>query len=153
MNYLYEMQHLDKNSLFSIFEAGDEAVYEEHNVTHVLDNPYVLMGMVLRGLENWELLSIMYTRTYKEQFLSQEPRIKRLYFNKLCGYLERIGDRDFDTVYDIGDTYESGATIDGLYTLLKYFTDTEQYEKCVVVNKYYDLMSSTIIKRELSLNI
>jgi hypothetical protein len=146
------MQHLDKNTLFSIFEAGDEEIYEEHNITHVLDNPFVLMGMVMRGLENWNLLSILYTRTYKQQFTSVEPKIKRLYFAKLCGYLERIGDKKFDSTYGIGDDYDTTTTIDGLYELLMYFTETEQYEKCVIVNKYFELMASNIIKRELSVN-
>ena len=146
------MQHLDKHTLFSIFEAGDEEVYKEHNVTHVLDNPFVLMGMVLRGLENWKLLRVMYVRTYKQQFLNAEPKIKRLYFAKLCGYLERIGDKKFDSIYDIGEGYNSTATIDGLYELLMYFTETEQYERCAIVNKYFELMTSNIIKRELLVN-
>lgn len=153
MNYLYKMQHLDKNTLFSIFEAGDEEIYEEHKVSHVLNNPYVLMGMVLRGLENWKLLSIICTRTYKERFVAQEPHIKHLYYTKLYNYLGRIDSEQFDLVYDIGDSYEASATIDSLYTLLTYFTGVEEYEKCATISKYFELMSSNIIKRELSLEI
>ena len=44
----------DRSSTAS--ELCDEEVYEEHNVTDVLQNPYVLMSMVVRGVENYKLL-------------------------------------------------------------------------------------------------
>ena len=50
------MKPIDPNQLFNLFEVGDEEVYEENGVKDVLQNPYVLMGMVVRGLENYKLL-------------------------------------------------------------------------------------------------
>ena len=54
------MQKLDPHTLFSIFEQGDEEVYKEHGELEVLKNPFVLMNMVMRGLENYQLMCIMY---------------------------------------------------------------------------------------------
>ncbi len=45
------MNRLDPNTLFNIFEQGDEEVYKEHGVEEAQDNPYVLINMVVRGLE------------------------------------------------------------------------------------------------------
>ena len=53
------MQPLDPHTLFSIFEKGDAEVYEEHNMTELLDNPYVLMGMVLRGVDNYHTMDVI----------------------------------------------------------------------------------------------
>ncbi len=52
------MQELNPDSLFSIFEAGDEEVYKENNVDYLLKNPYVLIGMVVRGIDNLSLIHI-----------------------------------------------------------------------------------------------
>ena len=50
------MKPIDPNQLFNLFEVGDEEVYEENGVKDVLQNPYVLMGMVVRGVENYNIL-------------------------------------------------------------------------------------------------
>ena len=50
------MQPVDPHKLFSLFEKGDEEVYKEHGVEEALKNPYVLMGMVLEGMENYQLM-------------------------------------------------------------------------------------------------
>ena len=70
------MQPLDKDTLFSIFEQGDEEVYIEHGVKDVLDNPFVLMGMILRGLENFELMDMMYNRNFPEEYKNVKTIIK-----------------------------------------------------------------------------
>ena len=76
------MKQIDKDTLFSIFEQGDEEVYMEHGVKDVLDNPFVLMGMILRGLENFELMDMMYKRNYPEEYENVKNLIKYKYYNK-----------------------------------------------------------------------
>jgi hypothetical protein len=56
------MNKIDPNTLFAIFEQGDEKIYKEHGQEEVLKNPYVLLGMVTRGVENYGLMDIMYSR-------------------------------------------------------------------------------------------
>ena len=62
------MNKLDPHTLFSIFEQGDEQVYKEHNVLGVLDNPYVLIGMAVTGVENFALIDQMYLLRYAEDY-------------------------------------------------------------------------------------
>ena len=61
------MQPLDKNTLFSIFEAGDEAVYAEYGLQGQLNNPFVLMGMVLKGVENYHIMDMKKNNYYQKE--------------------------------------------------------------------------------------
>jgi hypothetical protein len=143
------MQPLDKNTLFSIFEQGDEEIYKEHNVTGVLDNPYVLIGMVVRGMENWHIMDIMYKRSYPVEYKAVREGIQLKYMNKLVKYLERLDANRFDTVYSIGDSFDEKVVRVALTNLLKYYEGIEYYEKCAIIKPYIDLLEHEVIKKEL----
>ena len=130
------MKKLDPHTLFSIFEKGDEEVYEEHGVTDVLDNPFVLMGMVLRGLENYKLMDILYQRNYPDEYKLKEPYIKFKYYNRMYGYLTRIEWNSFEDIYKIGQSFDALATYASLEDLMYYFEKIEHYEKCAVIKKF-----------------
>ena len=132
------MNKLDPHTLFSIFEQGDEQVYEEHGLEDTLNNPYVLMGMVLQGLENFTLMDIMYTRHYGENYKRVKTTIKHKYYNKLYGYLERIDSNNFDSIHKIGESFDKQAVNIALATLIVHYELLEEYEKCAVIKKYMD---------------
>jgi len=134
------MQPIDPNTLFSIFEHGDEEIYKEHGLEDTLNNPFVLMGMVLRGIDNYHLMDIMYMRQYPEQYKDVRKVTKYRYYNKLLSYLTKIDSTNFDTVYKIGESFETGQAFIGLDTLRKYYESIEQYEKCAIVKRYQDLL-------------
>lgn len=140
------MQQLDPHTLFSIFEQGDEEVYKEHGVEETLDNPYVLMGMVIRGIENYQLMDIMYMRQYPKEYKNVRELTKYKYYTKLYNYLTRIDSTKFKGIYKVGDSYEGTSTERGLSTLLTYFEQVEHYEKCAIIKRYHDLITSSIIK-------
>ena len=100
------MKHIDPQSLFNLFEVGDEEVYEEHNVTDVLQNPYVLMSMVVRGVENYKLLDKLYLRNHKKHYQDVREDVKFKYFSKLFSYLSRIDVNKFETKYTITENYD-----------------------------------------------
>ena len=134
------MQPINPHSLFSIFEQGDEEVYKEHGVEEHLDNPFVLMGMVLKGINNYHLMDIMYMRQYPEQYKGVRKVTKYKYYNKLLSYLTKIDSTNFDTIYKIGESFETGQAFIGLDTLRRYYESIEQYEKCAIVKRYQDLL-------------
>lgn len=134
------MQPIDPNTLFSIFEQGDEAIYKEHGVEGALDNPFVLMGMVLRGIENYNLMDIMYMRQYPEHYKKVRRITKYKYFNKLYGYLSRIRTQDFNETYSIGESFEIKNVDRALNTLRGYYEGLEEYEKCAVIRDYQSLL-------------
>ena len=123
------MHKLNPNTLFSIFEKGDEEVYKEHNLEDQLKNPFVLMGMVVKGLENFNLICSMY---------NNKPFIQKKYYTRLFGYLDRIDSDRFDDLYTIGESFESNKVNYALNHLLKYFEEFEEYEKCAIIKKFLD---------------
>lgn len=146
------MQPLDKNTLFSIFEAGDEEVYRENNVDNLLENPYVLMGMVVRGVENWYLMDLMYKRSHPKEYSRVRPTIRLKYYNKLLGYLKRLDPNKFETVYTIGDSFDSREVEDRLTDMIQFYESIEQYEKCAIVKSYIDLLNHEIFTKDLLRN-
>ena len=134
------MKRMDPHSLFSLFEVGDEEVYKENGVESALNNPYVLMGMVVKGVENFVVLDQIYTKNHKEKYEKVKDRTKYKYFNKLYSYLERIDSKKFETKYIIGESFDSGTVNSALHTLLYYYEGLEQYEKCAVIKRYIDLL-------------
>ena len=134
------MHKLDPHTLFSIFEQGDEEVYKEHGELEVLKNPFVLMNMVMRGLENYQLMCLMYLKNYPKQFKRVEPTIKYKYYNKLYNYLLRINLKSIESIYTIGDSFEKKQVGDALNELLRYFESIEQYEKCGKIVEYIQML-------------
>lgn len=134
------MAKLDPHTLFSIFEKGDEEIYEEHGELELLKNPFVLLGMVLRGLENYEIMCLLYRRNYPEQFEKVESTIKYKYYNKLYEYLLRINLDTLEDIYNIGQHYEKENVMLALSKMCDYYENLEEYEKCAVIVKYKDLV-------------
>jgi len=134
------MKKIDPHTLFSLFEANDEQVYEENNVTEVLQNPYVLMGMVVRGVDNFFLLDAIYTKNHRKEYLRTKDQIQHKYFSKLFTYLERINSDKFETKFIVGETFDSGQVNKSLHTMLYFFENLEEYEKCAIIKKYIDLL-------------
>ena len=143
------MNKLDPHTLFSIFEAGDEEVYKEHKVTNVLDNPYVIVGMVTRSVQNYYLMEAMYKRHYKEVFEEQKNNIKLKYYNKMFQYLKRLELNKFETVYSVGDAYDLNASLYAFSDILQFFESIEYYEKCAYVKRLIDILESKTLERSL----
>ena len=140
------MNKLDPHTLFSIFEKGDEDVYKEHGQEGVLQNPFVLMGMVLRGLDNYKLMSIIYMKNYPKEFKAVEPSVKYKFYNRLYSYLKRINIDTIENAYTIGDSFGSADIAGALDELILFYQNLEEYEKCAKILKYKDLLLSEFIK-------
>jgi len=134
------MQPLDPHTLFSIFEKGDEEIYQEHKMEELLDNPYVLMGMVLRGIENYHTMDIMHLKHFGKTYKDVRSTVRNQFYNKLFGYLDRIDDSKFETKYTVAQSFEKTDVFHGLNVLLIYFENREEYEKCGTIKRYQDLL-------------
>jgi len=134
------MQPLDKNTLFSIFEQGDEEIYKEYGMEGQLDNPFVLLGMVIRGLENYQLMDMMYMKRYPQHYKEVRNITKYKYYNKLYRYLNRIDSKEFSSVYKIGESFDLVKVMSSLEDMLRFYEGIEQYEKCAVIKRYQDLV-------------
>ena len=133
------MKKLDSESLFNIFSQGDEAVYQEHGVSQILDNSFVLFGMVVKGVENYYIIDQLYQVKYKEQYDSVRESIKLKYFLGLIGYLERIDQLRLDTLSIIEDEFGLQAINYALDEMITFFEHIEYYEQCCILKKYFDV--------------
>jgi hypothetical protein len=137
------MQPIDPHTLFSIFEKGDEEIYKEHASLEALKNPFVLMGTVLRGIENYYLMDVMYARSYPDEYKKVRKLTKLKYFNNLFRYLKKIDISNPDRVYRIGESFDRESTVRGLDVLRVFYEKLEHYEKCAVIKKYIDLVTTS----------
>ena len=133
------MKKLNSDDLFNIFSIGDEEIYKEHNIEDMMDNTFILFGMVVRGVENYFIIDKMYDSRYQERYDSVRENIKLKYFNGLVNYLERIKVLQSDTVIDIEDEFGLQAIKYALEELLEFYKELEMYEKCAIIFKYYQL--------------
>ena len=133
------MKDLDSESLFNIFSQGDEQIYQEHGVSQILDNSFILFGMVVRGVENYYIIDQLYQTKYKQQYDSVRESIKLKYFIGLMRYLDRIDELHLDTLSMIEDEFGLQAIKYALEEMLDLFEKIEYYEQCCILKKYYDI--------------
>ena len=138
------MQPIDPNTLFSIFEQGDEEVYREHNMEDALNNPFVLMGMVVRGVQNYHMMDIMYLQRYPKEYKNVRHITKLKYFNNLLKYLKKIDSGNFDKIYKIGESFEKDEAFNALDLMRVFYEKIEYYEKCAIVKRYQDLLTQKV---------
>ena len=131
------MKKIDKATLFSIFEAGDEEVYRENGVEDLLHNTYILLGMTIKGVENYFIMEQMYQNRYGETFSTVKDSIKLKYFTGLIKYLERIDLSQSDTLYELKDLFGEQSIEYALTEMVDFFEGVEMYENCALLMKFY----------------
>jgi uncharacterized protein (UPF0305 family) len=133
------MKKLNSDDLFNIFSIGDEEIYKEHKIEDMMDNTFILFGMVVRGVENYFIIDKMYANRYQERYDSVRENIKLKYFNGLVNYLERVKDIKADTVEELKDEFGPQAIKYALEEMLEFYKELEMYEKCAIIFKFYEL--------------
>ena len=145
------MNKLDPHTLFSLFEKGDEEVYKEHGVEDTLKNPYVILNMVSRGIDNYNIMDMLYTKNHGKAYMKVRQEIQYKYYNRIFHYLDRL---DLANVkernWGIGDDYELPSIVSSLDHLRKYFEDLEKYENCAIIKKAIDFSYEEAYKQKYS---
>ena len=130
------MKNLDPNKLFELFskeEEYQEDIQQKRWISK--DNPFILMGMVVRGVENYHIITeINSTRSYQKSSstLKRQHYIKYSYYKSLYKYLERLNinsmlDLEQCLIHDI-------EIIDlALNDMRSLFEEFEEYEKCALI--------------------
>jgi hypothetical protein len=133
------MKKLNSDDLFNIFSVGDEEIFKEHKIEDMMDNTFILFGMVVRGVENYFIIDKMYASRYQERYDSVRENIKLKYYNGLVNYLERVEVLQSDTVLFLEDEFGPQAIHYALEELLEFYKELEMYEKCAIIFKFYEL--------------
>lgn len=142
------MNKLDPHTLFSLFEKGDEEVYKEHGVEDTLKNPYVLLNMVSRGMDNYGIMDMLYKKNYPDTYKNVRKDVQYKYYVRLYRYLERIDIKSIeDSTYTIGESYDLPNLIIRLDDLRAFFERYERYEYCGVIKDTIELLYEQSIKQ------
>ena len=142
------MNKLDPHSLFSLFEQGDEEVYKEHGVENTLNNPYVLLNMVARGMDNYSVMDMLYMKNNPDTYKNVREEVKYKYYVRLFNYLKRLDIESINNnTYTIGESYDLPNLIVRLDDLRLYFEGYERYEKCMVIKNTITMLYDQSIKQ------
>jgi hypothetical protein len=131
---------LDPSTLFSIFDQADDQIYKEHGLEDLLQNPYVVMGTVVTGVENFYLIDKIYCLRFKEEYERVRSGIKLKYFNRLYNYLTEINLEQSNDLYTVVTGFDIDRSLPALKDLLYFFETIEHYEKCALIKRFIDLL-------------
>ena len=135
------MKELDPSKLFELFSNEEE--YQEDIQQKTLvgnNNPFILMGMVVRGVENFYILQEIHSNKNNRENLSKEEKrnqIKYSYYKSLFKYIERINQ---DSMLDLEQCLIHDIEIIdlALNDILSLFESYEEYERCSIIKSLQD---------------
>lgn len=134
------MKDINVDTIFEVFNQGDEIIYRNAGLEHVMDEDVILLNTAIRGIENYWKLDEIFSNKQGERYEDIRLQVKIKYFNKMYGYLQKVGMRKlepfFDTVGDLG----YGTVENSLNEYLEHFIEIEEYEKCVIVHKLLNVV-------------
>lgn len=146
------MKKLDPKDLFKVFEMTDEEIVSERDPQAVWDfrhHPYILMGMVIKGLENFDIISELYTRREGDEYEEIKDDVQYTYYTSLYKYLYRFNYQSLEFIesalkHDYHDiTY-------ALIHLRTFFESKEEFEKCARIRDIFeaiDLGAELLLKK------
>lgn len=133
------MKELDGDSLFSIFENGDQEVFNELYYASAMNNGFIALGTLIRGVGNYVLIDKIYQNRYGKEYDIFKDKLKLRYFLGLISYLKSVNNLDDELAQEILDEFGESCVIYNFQELLYFFEQQEQYEKCVLIKKYLDI--------------
>lgn len=131
---------IDPKQIFSLFEADDEAVYKQHGLQDVLKEHTTLLGMVVRGVENYFLMDQIQMNKWGDEYNQVRSKVRHKYLVKLLSYLQRIDRRELTSLEKPAFRIGYKETLQALDNMIKYFESIEQYERCAEIKRYLDLV-------------
>ena len=130
------MKELDPSKLFDLFDKEEEIQEQSVDSKWISkDNPFILMGMIVRGVENFYILEEIHSnKNHKEDLNKQERRrvIKYSYYKSLYKYIQRINQNSMLDLEQclIHDLEIIDLALNDIRTT---FESYEEYEKCSTI--------------------
>ena len=135
------MKSLDPSTLFNLFtieETTDEVV-----AGSIVDlyHPYIIMARVVKGVENFYIISQIYTQKHGEQFERVEHTLKQRYFDRLYRSLDRFNERKLEHIEHALAVGKSGMSW-ALTEMMDFYEEVEEYEKCARLRDLMNVFNS-----------
>jgi len=126
------MKDIDSGKILEIFNNTASGVDHDESLQDVHSHGYIILGMVIRGVENYYILNQLMSKRYGEDFKKVEENVKRIYFTRLYKYLENFNLKDSLHLSQALEHSPSGIAY-GLDNLIEVFEFYQEYEKCARV--------------------
>lgn len=134
------MKKLDPKELFKVFEMTDEELIQEQDPQAVWDfryHPFILMGMVIKGLENFEMICELYHQREGEAFKSVKDNVQLTYYTSLYKYLYRFNYQSLEHI-ESALRHDFDDIAYALSHLRTFFESKEEYEKCARIRDIFE---------------
>ena len=134
------MKNLDPKELFKVFEMSDEEILKEEDPQAVWDfryHPFILIGMIIKGLENFDIISEIYKQREGEAFDHVKDEVQYKYYTSLYKYLYRFNYQSLEHIESaLKHDYDDIAY--ALIHLRTFFESKEEYEKCARIRDVFE---------------
>ena len=123
------MKDIDASRLIQLFENTASGNEFKESLPDLRSHGYVILGMVIRGVENYYILCDMLTRKHGEDFIKVKNDVESQYFYRLFLFLDKF-DIENPSMVDQALEHDSSSIEYALDALLSVFETREEYEKC-----------------------
>lgn len=121
-------------------EFSTEPRAEDQGFNSESERNEFLFRKAILGAETYELMDIMYLKTYKERYKEVSSNVKYKHFNKLFLLLTKVNLEDKETLKKATNIMDEKVVLDSLDKMMYYFQDLEEYEKCALIKKFSDIV-------------
>lgn len=128
------------DKIFNLFEKMDEEVLLEEGSSDLLNEDSVLLGIVVKGVENYNYIDEIYLNRYGDKYAKLAEGIKYRYFDKLFSYLDKIKLNKLEVLLDLIELIGLNIVCRSLEELIQFFQLLEEYEKCAKIKKVKDIL-------------
>lgn len=127
------------DNIFKVFAADDDSIFRgEENAAELLDNDFIKVGTLIKGMENYILLDRIYSLKFGTSYESKRESIKRKYYLGLVQNLPRPGELHSNTLEDLVDEFGKETLSISLSSLIDYFVEIEDFDPCITLKAYLD---------------
>lgn len=121
-------------------EFSTESIAKDKGFNSESERNEFLFRKVILGAETYELMDIMYLKTYKERYREVSSNVKYKHFNKLFLLLSKVNLEDKETLIKATNILDVKVVLENLDKMMYYFQDLEEYEKCALIKKFSDIV-------------
>jgi len=136
------MKKIHIDNIFTIFDNYDDVVYEQDDLQDVYSNDFIVLGSVIKSIENFYLLDKIQRHRYGIHYDEVFDKIQLRYFSQAMKMLDRIDDIDRYSADMVAAEFGTSHVRDILDKMLQVFIIHEHYEKCSKINKFIEIFST-----------
>lgn len=124
------MKKIHIDNIFTIFDNHDDVVYEQEDLHEVYSNDFIVLGSVIKSIENFYLLDKIQRHRYGIHYDEVFDKIQLRYFSQAMKMLDRLDQVDRYSVDMVVAEFGTAHVHDILHRMLQVFIKHEHYEKC-----------------------